>query len=241
MRDMRISGVESGETTGAEIATENRAWWQASVPFFVVGIMSIAMHYGDILLLGLLSNAAETGAYFAANRLAQLVALPLFIVSGVLAPRFSEFETKGERGRLQAAATMGAHLSLWPTLGIAMLMLALPGWFLGLFGTEYAAASPVLVVLVIGHVFSVATGLGAVLLNMTGQQLISAYLLGSVLLLNLVLNFALIPRYGAFGAGVANAVCFAILNAGAYLFVRRRLKMDSSVLASMRKTRPDSA
>ena len=236
MRGDPVRGAGSCDTAVADIATESRAWRQASVPFFVVGVMSIAMHYGDILMLGLLSNAAETGAYFAANRLAQLVSLPLFIVGGVLAPRFSEFETKGERGRLQLAATMGAHLSLWPTLGIAMLMLSLPELFLGLFGTEYAGANAVLAVLVIGHVFNVATGLGAVLLNMTGNQRLSAYLLGIALLLNLVLNFSLIPRYGAFGAGVANAVCFALLNAGAYLFVRRRLKMDSSVLASMRRT-----
>jgi O-antigen/teichoic acid export membrane protein len=215
-----------------DVDDEKRAWRQASVPFFVIGLMSIGMAYGDILLLGLLSDGKETGGYFAANRLAQLVALPFYIIVGVLAPRFAEFDAAENRRQLQSLATLGAHLILWPTLGGAAVMLSFPGFFLGLFGDEFRMVQPVLVILVIGHLLNVSAGLVGTLLNMTGHQHTSAYLLGAALILNTVLNLLLIPQYGALGAGIASVVASVFWNGSAYWYVRKLLAVEPSVLSS---------
>lgn len=215
-----------------DVYEEKREWRQASVPFLVIGLMSIGMAYGDILLLGLLADGKETGGYFAANRLAQLVALPYYIIVGVLAPRFAESDAAENRWELQSLATIGAHLTLWPTLGAAVVMLSFPGFFLGLFGDEFRMVQPVLVVLVIGHLLNVSAGLVGTLLNMTGHQRTSAYLLGAALSLNTVLNLLLIPQYGALGAGIASAVAFVFWNGSAYWYVRKLLAVEPSVLSS---------
>jgi O-antigen/teichoic acid export membrane protein len=211
-----------------------RAWLQSSAPFFLVSVLQMGMHYGDVLLLGVLSNAEETGEYFAVSRLAQLVSLPLVIVAAVLAPRFAEFDALGERAKLQSIITLGAHFSLWPTLFIAAVMASFPVFFLAIFGEEYQDAQVILFILVAAQVFNVAMGPSGTLMNMTGHQTSSAMLLGAVVVLSLILNVVLIPPLGALGAGIANAIAMLFWNLGAYVYVRRRLRVEPSVMHAFR-------
>ncbi len=210
-------------------------WRRASVPFLMVSMLSVGMYYGDILLLGLLADSPAAGEYFAASRLAQLVALPLVIVGGALAPRIAEFDSRGDGPQLQMVLKTGAHLSLWPTLLIAIVLAACPSFFLGLFGEEYAGAKPVLLFLVLAQVCNVAVGLVVTVINMTGNQKFNAYLLAAILTLNMGFNLLLIPIYGALGAGIANAICLILWNLIAYVFVKYRLNLEPSIMASLKR------
>jgi O-antigen/teichoic acid export membrane protein len=71
----------------------------------------------------------------------------------------------------------------------------------------------------VGQFVNAATGGGGLVLIMVGRTGWDLTVYGGSLTLNLLLAFALCPRYGITGAAVANAVTFAVSNAARLLLV----------------------
>ena len=92
-----------------------------------------------------------------------------------------------------------------------------------------------LVLLVIGQAINALSGPVGYLLLMTGHQMVAARIITACALLKVVLNIALIPAYGAAGAAAASAVMLIALNGALYVVVRRRLDLDPTLFAFLRR------
>ena len=72
-----------------------------SVPLMFVSAIGIIMHWIDIIMLGILSNATEVGMYHPIERTAGLVRMILFAFAGIFAPIFSEHYFKKNKNGMK--------------------------------------------------------------------------------------------------------------------------------------------
>jgi O-antigen/teichoic acid export membrane protein len=83
---------------------------------------------------------------------------------------------------------------------------------LGISGTGFIPAWPLLIALAIGNLINVATGSVGYMLVMTGHQKITFLNSLIAIVFNIVLGIMLIPRYGAMGVAIATGVALSVVN-----------------------------
>ena len=101
---------------------------------------------------------------------------------------------RGDKESLRAFVRDAVHWTFWPSLAAAIILLALGMPLLWLFGPKFVQGYPVMLILVVGFLFRSSMGPAEFLLNMLGQQRLCAAVLATTAVLNVALNFALVPR-----------------------------------------------
>ncbi|MBL4637728.1 MAG: polysaccharide biosynthesis C-terminal domain-containing protein, partial [Proteobacteria bacterium] len=86
---------------------------------------------------------------------------------------------------------------------LALVMMALGKYFLMLFGENFTSGASLIWILGLGIVFRASVGPAESVLTMSGQQNTCAIVYVATLLVNIVLNWSLIPHYGLHGAAIA--------------------------------------
>ncbi|MEM7239126.1 MAG: flippase [Pseudomonadota bacterium] len=189
----------------------------------IAGIQKINANL-DVVMLGALTDAETAGIYKVASTAALLAVAGLQAINMVLMPRFARIYKEGNMDRLQRLATRGARMIIATAIPGALVLVLFGTWVLEIaFGAEYLPSYTPMVILVAGQLANAAFGSVVSLLNMTGHEHDT---LRGVLIacgLNVVLNAALIPLYGADGAAIATATTLLAWNVLLFLKVRQRL------------------
>jgi O-antigen/teichoic acid export membrane protein len=136
----------------------------------------------------------------------------------------------------RALGELGRLASLTAKIGLAFAIVAAIGLvvagplLLSLFGGEFTAAYPVLVVLIAGGLVNAFTGVVAYLLTLTGHEVQALVTFALALAANIILNLLLIPHWGPVGAAAASTSSTILWNVAMVVYVRRRLGIDASAL-----------
>ncbi len=204
-----------------------RTWMAVSLPIFMVEGFYLLLAYTDVLVLSAFREPHEVGVYYAAVKVMSLVAFVSFSVSAAVAHRFTEYAVAGERERLETMVRDAARWTFWPSLGGAVIILAL-GWpILWLFGPAFVEGYPVLFVIAIGLLARATVGPLERLLNMLGQQNVCAAVYGGAFLLNIALAIALVPGFGMMGAAAATSLTLVMESILLFVITRRRLGLGA--------------
>jgi O-antigen/teichoic acid export membrane protein len=190
-------------------------WLGTSLPLLAITFSEILLQNTDVLVISKLMSPQDVGIYFAAAKTMSLVMFVHYAVGSAMANRFAALNARGDRDGLVRTVRTAVNWTFWPSLAAALVILALGQPLLWLFGPQFQAGYPVMMVLVVGFVARAAAGPSEFLLNMLGQQRASACVAIAVAALNIGLNIALVPLYGLTGAAAATAtslVTGAILN-----------------------------
>jgi O-antigen/teichoic acid export membrane protein len=177
-------------------------------PLFFSTLLTMIYLRIDQVMLGNMAGSRELGNYSVAVRISEAwYFIPVVITSSVF-PAFVEVETASEE-------LFNAHMQkLYSIMAILTYVVALPVTFFAkeiiqlLFTSTYASAGPLLAILIWTGLF---TSLGAarnvlvVAKNWTRVDLLS---IGMGCALNIILNYVLIPKYGAMGAVFATLVSY---------------------------------
>ena len=123
-------------------------------------------------------------------------------------------------------------------LPIALAFLVAGRPILSLFyGTVYAVAWPALAALTLGALINAACGPVGNLLNMAGHERQTVRAVCESLCLNALLNWLLIPAYGATGAAIATMVGMMYWNLRLVSQARKFTGVRSTAFASTRMAR----
>lgn len=202
---------------------EIRTWAQAVVPLTLVAGMMLINNQADLLILGLVRTAKETGVYRVAVQVANLVALTLTAANLFIAPRIAERYAKADIRGLQRMLEISTATTFSCALAVAVVFWALGRWIMStVFGTSYSSGYLPLAILCLAQLVNVGAGSVATALNMTGHERDAMRAAGLSALANIAMNVVLIPQYGMVGAATATAITTALWNGGmAYLLWRR--------------------
>ncbi|TYO90570.1 lipopolysaccharide biosynthesis protein [Oceanicella actignis] len=167
----------------------------------------------DTLILGLVAPPAVVGAYGAASRLSQLALLGARTAGKMFPARISAAWHGGRKAEARRQLRLAAIVSLLGAAPPAALALAAPGWLLGWFGPDFAAAAPALVILTLGALVLAASGVAELALPVLGAAGAFAGAAWLAVGINAALLAALAPGWGATGAALATMAAWCALAA----------------------------
>jgi O-antigen/teichoic acid export membrane protein len=196
-----------------------------SMASWMASMATTGLIWADTLLLGVFRNSAEVGVYNVATRLVLLAGLAMPAINAAFGPRIADLHHRGRSQSLQQAYRAAESWTLRLYLPGFALIVAFPDDLLGLFGKAFEAGAAVTVILAVGKLVDNATGPCGLMLNMSGRPVWTMVDNIAVLIVNVVLNLLLIPRYGIVGSAVAWAVSLVLVNLARLLQVWVLLRM----------------
>jgi O-antigen/teichoic acid export membrane protein len=211
---------------------ETKFWLITAFPILLVESFVLFLQNTDVLVLSQYHPPEDIAQYYAALKTINLITFVHFAVANAVANRFSAYEARGDKERLAAFIRQSVKWTFWPSLGAAVLLLAMGKPLLWLFGPEFTNAYPVMFILAVGLVIKSMFGPAEYVLNMLGEQKLCAVLLFLTALINLGLNFLLIPHYGLIGAASATALSLTLAAVFFFITVKVRLKINIFALGN---------
>jgi O-antigen/teichoic acid export membrane protein len=224
VRRSRVAEIPAG----AE-AYDFPTWFGTARPLLVIGFCDIILQNVDVIAVSRYLSPTDVGIYYAAAKTMSLVMFVHYAVGSAVANRFASLHTRGDSANLQAFVRDAVNWTFWPSLAAAVVILALGKPLLWLFGPQFQAGYPVMFVLVLGFLARAAMGPSDFLLNMLGQQRACAMILTATAVLDIVLNFTLVPIFGLMGAASATAISLTFASVLNYIVARRRLNLDVGI------------
>lgn len=206
-----------------------RQWMAVAVPMVFMSGIYILLGKVDVVMLGQIFGASEAGIYSAASRLCGLVGFGLGAVNSISAPMLAEYYSSGDRERLESTLSWSAKIATVVTVLATLFLLVLGEWVLGLFGEDFVTGFSALLVLLVGACGSALAGSVGYMMVMAGKQALAAAIVGIALVVNVILNLLLIPRFGMFGAAIATTVSTILWNSVMYTYVKVKLKLNPSI------------
>lgn len=209
---------------------DRRHWLKVSLPLLFMSIMQLVTGYSDTIMLGLLSNYTEAGIYSVAVRISGFVSFSLLAINMMLAPMISELYFSHRHSELQRTITITTRTASLVSFMICILLLFCGKMILNLFGFEFQKAYIPLLILLPGQLLNICCGSVGLILSLTGHQNYTAIILAASSLLNICLNFILIPTYGMIGAAVSTTISISAWNILMAIYVSKKLKIQPTIL-----------
>lgn len=221
------------QVRGARPVAHFRSWLTSATPLWLIdGLRQLDGVYA-ILLMGLITTAAETGTFRVAVSSAVPLALPITVLNVVLAPTIGRFYELGDRRRLQlllgasAAAMFGAALLITLTLAV------MGKWLIvSLFGPEYAGAATPLLILSAAQTVNGFCGVGTTLLVMVRAERPLMLFFALSVTAGILLAVPLITLHGANGAATAALISTTINALLTWRYSRKNLHLEPSLLGA---------
>ncbi len=181
-------------------------WWGSARHFLLVASVGMLYDKTDIIMLGIITDAEQVGAYRVAQRGAELILFLPMIAAYTVGPTISKFKAEDKMEKLQRLATTTSRVMFLFSLPIAFAFIFFGHWIISfVFGRDFVAAVIPLAILCIAWLVASGTGVCTELLNMTGNERYNARAMTISAGTNVVLNAILIPLLGIEGAAIATA------------------------------------
>lgn len=190
-------------------------------PMLLSTSMFMVMNWTDTLMIGYYLDSREVGIYRIAFKIAALITFAQFAINSIAAPMFSSFKAKNDLKGLRRMVRNIGYLNLLISGPAFLFIILFPEFLLELFGTEFSEGVLPLVILAIGTVINALCGPVMYLLNMTGKERSARNIIIIASIINIALNYYLIPQHGLLGAAYATSISTVIWNALAVIKIKR--------------------
>lgn len=178
-----------------------RASVATALPFFVMGLLGILHTRLDVMLLAALRDNAEVGIFSAASSFVKVLRVAPSVIVASFFPAIASMQKNSQRVHKLAAKTLWVQFAC--SLSLALLVFVLADWLIAK-TYDFPAAVDVLRV----QVWSIIPlALYSTLVYVFFQADKSAWnvaILAATLLLNVILNYLLIPGRGALAPALSN-------------------------------------
>lgn len=164
---------------------------------------------GDQLFVGVMLPAAALGHYAMAVAAVELLVIIPEAVTTPLMKRLLQQDAE-----MEAMTPFALRITATVMLAGCFGMAVLGEWLIViLFGVAYKPAYPALLLLLPGLLATCHASILRLDLLGKGRPGTLSFIIGVATLINLILNFVLIPRYGIEGAAVANSISYILVAA----------------------------
>jgi O-antigen/teichoic acid export membrane protein len=221
----RLTPVEARALDVKKLSIEPEVW-SFSAAMLGIGLMEFFITQTDRVTLGFYRGAQAVGIYAVATALIAYEPIILQSVNQIFAPVIADIHTRGDialLGRLFQTLTKWMLAVTFP-LAIVMITHARP--IMHIFGHEFEAGWPILIIGTCGQLVNCGVGSVGYLLLMSGNQRRLIRVQAVMAVVMVVLAVGLVPLWGALGAAVASAITNVGVNAWNLLEVRTALKLS---------------
>jgi O-antigen/teichoic acid export membrane protein len=198
-----------------------------SLPVLFIGFSYVLLNQTDRIMLGYFKASKDLGIYSAAAIISQQAGLITYSFSCIFCPIISDLYNRNEFKQLEKLYKTVTRWIVSLNLVLLILLIVFSKQIMGVFGSEFISGWLVLVILSSVHLVGYSTGgaLAGYALQMSGKQDFEFINAIVMLVLNVVLNFWLIPIYGIIGAATATGASYAVINIARIVEVYKLLGM----------------
>ena len=193
-----------------------------SVPLMLAQSVQFIMAWTDKLMIGNMMPAESVAVYGVAFRFSMGVSITLMAINSISSPKFAEKFASDDIKGMGKIAMQSAKMIFWTTIPLATILLIFPKFFMGLYGPEFLIGFEVLRWLIIGRIVNALSGSVGNLMQMSGQQKTYMNILFVGAVINVILNYNLIPKYGINGAAFASVASLSFWNLSMVYMVKRK-------------------
>lgn len=198
-----------------------------SGPMAISAIAYVLMQSVDIILLSKFTDFKMVAFYSVALKLTAMISLVLASVNTVQAPKIAELFSLENYEKLDLLIRQSTRLILVITLPGIILLLFLSNFILSFFGQDYVIAQTALLILLVGQCVNALCGSVGVYMNMTGRQNVLQKILLLAFIVNLILNWILIPLYGINGAAIATSFSMILWKVITVVYIYKKDKIKT--------------
>lgn len=197
--------------TSASIS-ETGKLFRFSIPFLGIMLMLALIQWTDVMLVGHFRTSYEVGIYNAAVKTALLLNTILLSFSHIFSPIISELYEKSEMEKLGHLFKIVTRWSFTISLPVFLIIVLLSKEIMELFGRDFAKACVPLIILASAQLVNAGTGPATHILIMAGKHNLMVINTAAICLINILLNYLLIPVHGIVGAAVASSTSIILFN-----------------------------
>jgi O-antigen/teichoic acid export membrane protein len=209
-----------------------------SYPMIITAFVQLLNGKVDTLMLASFESTAVVGVFSMAFKLSVITNFVIGALKTIAMPKVSELFWAKKMKELNTVLQYSTAFIFAFALPISLLLFVFPEFILSLIKDEFIEGSTTLKIFAVSQLINAASGMVAVFLNMSGNQMFFTRVVIVTTLLNIGLNYILIPIYGMEGAAVATFVSTLIWNLSGVWFIYRKYKIKTffnpfSVLKSL--------
>ena len=180
----------------------------------------------DAIMINSMLGEAKTGIYGIAFYFGTIILIPAHMIYRVSSPVVAELLKKEQMEgihsiykkscNIQFAIGLLLFIGIW--VNINNIMQILP--------KEYETGKNVILVLTIGYLIEMATGINQVIIINSKYYRFDAYIIALSVVVVIISNYIFIPIYGIMGSAIATALTFSINNVIRWLFLYFKFNMQ---------------
>ena len=194
-----------------KIVISTRRFYDLGILLCVSSLLFLIFSSMGLVMLKILGGTLEqAGIYGAAQNLSIIPGLFGMSFSPLLLATVSRllFEAKTDQAKSMGLGAMRMVVGLFP-FG-ALIAGAAPEIVIWVFGQSFEPAGPILGVLIMGAIAFVMVTVAVAIVTASGAPRFTLYLSLPLVLLVVIGNLVMIPRFGALGAAMVTALCQGI-------------------------------
>lgn len=206
------------------INTPTNSWkfMGEAFPMLISTTITVFLGWIDSFVLGIYVSDSEIGVYNVAIKIALGASFAMEAINSGLAPKVARLYFEKKEVELKKLIRFSTMLNLCITVSIITILIVFNQFLLGLFGEEFKSGYMVLLILSLVHLMNSFMGSGAIIMQMIGYQKQYQNIAVIALVINLGLNFILVPKYGNTGAAIATAISLTIWYIANAVFLKRK-------------------
>jgi len=199
-------------SVAGELPALQREAIRFSASLFAVQALECTFASLDKIVLGYYLDARSVGIYVVAASVAAFLPTLLRSVNQIFSPTIADLHARGELDLLRRLYQTLTKWIVGFTLPLAIVVCVFAAPLMRIFGSEFRAGWPILVIGTFGELINCAVGSAGLLLIMSGNQDRLVRVQVKVVIGNIIFNLALIPIWGVIGAIVVSASTNAAIN-----------------------------
>lgn len=198
----------------------------SSLPLWIFTMANQLVQWSGLFFVGAFATSANVAEFGVSQKIANLLTVLFMAINMVVAPKLAHAfkkENNEEVFRLMKQSTILATLvSALPMLVFAFYSREL----LGLFGKDFEAAGPLLLILFAGYFYNVATGPIEILLSMSNQERVLKIVALYITPFSILLSAILTIYFGVLGAAIATSLTLFLQKTAIICITYKKFKLS---------------
>lgn len=200
----------------------------------LTALSSLSIKFLDSIMIGAYLPLKYVGVYSIGIFIAQFIETPLYSLERIASVKISHAYQAGNMDEIKVIYYRSAkYLFLIGGLLVVGIVCNIHD-FLKLLPPDYQGAAGVTIIMSIGSIVNMATGVNSPIISNSSFYIWNMYFLMVLVVVSVVLNMLLIPHYGIEGAAIATGSSSLIFNVLKFLFIRRKFGMQPYDISSVK-------
>jgi len=192
-----------------------------ALPLTFTSYLTIIIGSTDVVMLGMFSDEKYVGIYSVVNKLSTSTLIVFMAVSTITIPKISALWGKKDINEIDKLNKKSTELIILLSLPIFIIIWVFTDEILGLFGSEFVEGSKALLLMSFGQFLLILAGPVWHMMNMTNKQKVFFYFSLLSALVNIILNYYLIPKYNIVGAAIGTFSSVVFLNILSIIYIKK--------------------